>query len=79
LLRNPKELKPDGLIQDKSGTIFQGRPWLKEGCFAHDDDDDDENDDNDDCMITEETEVRIYNNESKREFFSTFQVMCKSE
>jgi hypothetical protein len=33
--------KPDGLIQDKSSRIFQGRLWLKKGCIASDDDDDD--------------------------------------
>jgi hypothetical protein len=32
----------DGLIQDKSGRIFQGRLWLKKGCFADDDDDNDD-------------------------------------
>jgi hypothetical protein len=29
-----KEEKPDGLIQDKSGRIFEGRLWLKKGCFV---------------------------------------------
>jgi hypothetical protein len=37
LLQNPKKWKPNGLIQDKSGRIFQGKLWLKKGSVANDD------------------------------------------
>jgi hypothetical protein len=41
-LWSPKKWKPDCLIQDKFGRIFEGRLWLRKGSFANDDGDDDD-------------------------------------
>jgi hypothetical protein len=50
LLKNPKQWKLGGLIQDKSGRIFQLRLGHKKDCFGKDIYDDDDNDEHITCI-----------------------------